>query len=156
MSAPSAAHAAFRLAFGNETLAVPTRIYQDEAELHARHADHPQLLDGLLTRHHNGFVRARALSRILSRAPATWTFPFIVELMGEYVVEILQQIEDGFEQLDPEALARFVAENTTFLDLVCQRVESYWDCYYRAIPRQDYVGFRLIRRLESLASQPVP
>ena len=152
VSDPGAAHAAFRLALDNETLAVPSRIYQDEAELRAHHANHPLALDGLLTRHHNGFVRARALARILSGAPATWTFPFIIELIGEYVVEILQQIEDGFEHLDPEALARFVADNPGFLALISQRVESYWDCYYRAIPRQDYVGFRLMRRLDALAT----
>ena len=152
VSDPGAAHAAFRLALDNEMLVVPTRIYQDEAELRTRHADHPLALDGILTRHHDGFVRARALARMLSSAPATWTFPFIIELMGEYVVEILQQIEDGFEQLDSEALARFVTDNPSFLALISQRVESYWDCYYRAIPRQAYVGLRLIRQFETLAA----
>ncbi len=152
MTDPSTEHAAFRLTLDNETLAVPTRIYQDETELRVRHADQPHILDVLLTRHHNGFVRARALARILSGDPAIWTFPFIIELTGEYVVEILQQVEDGFEQLDPEALARFVADNPAFVAVTRQRVESYWDCYYRAIPRGNYVGFHLIRRFETLAA----
>ncbi|CAN5383344.1 hypothetical protein BH10PSE3_BH10PSE3_37490 [soil metagenome] len=154
ISKPDAEHAAFRLVFDKETLAIPPRIYQDETELRGRYADHSQILDSLLTRHHDGFVRARALARILSSTPETWTFPFVIELMGEYVVEILQQIEDGFEHLNLEACTHFLTDNPAFLALTRQRVMSYWDCYYRAISRQDYVGFRLIRRLEALAPPP--
>jgi hypothetical protein len=151
VSAPDDKHAAFRLACGNDALSIPSRIYQDEAELRALHAGHSEALDAVLTRHHDGFVRARALARILAGAPATWTLPFIIALVGEYVVEILQQIDDGFVRFDPNALARFVNDNPAFLTLLRQRVASYWDCYYRAIPRREYVGFRLVARLENLA-----
>lgn len=130
---------------------MPARIYVDEAEFRRRYPDAQAVADSLLTRHHDGFVRARALARLLA-ANRAWAPPFIVQLIGEYVIEILDQIDEAFERIDPVALGGFVRGNRAFLSLTRQRVASYWDCYYRRIPRDDYVGFRLTRRLGAFAA----
>jgi hypothetical protein len=135
-------------------IAIPSRIYTHETVVALRCIGRPAIRDCLLTRHHNGFVRARSLERLLA-AGNTWTIPFIIQLVGEYVIEILDQIDDAFDAIDPRALGDFIRENPNFLALIKQRVASYWDCYYRAVRPNDYVGFRLIRRLERLA-KPSP
>jgi len=72
-------------------------------------------------------------------------------LIGEYVVEILQLIEQNLPDLDRLTFRQFAEENPQFLATTRRRVASYWDCYYRHIPKNDYVGFRLLNYLDSLA-----
>jgi hypothetical protein len=147
-------HEAFRLSVRDDVIMIPSRIYTPEPLVALLCTGKPTVRDCLLTRHHNGFVRARAVGRLLAAGKA-WTIPFIIQLVGEYIVQILDQIDDAFDTIDARALGDFVRDNPAFLALTKQRVASYWDCYYRGDPREDYVGFRLIRRLEALAPQPV-
>jgi hypothetical protein len=46
------------------------------------------------TRHHDGFVRQECVSRLLERhhgwAIPCWAIPYIVQLLGEYVMESRQ------------------------------------------------------------------
>lgn len=144
---------AFGLSVRDEVISIPSRIYTPEPLVALLCAGRPSIRDGLLTRHHNGFVRAGAVGRLLATGKA-WSIPFIVQLVGEYVVEILDQIDEAFDAIDAGALGDFVRDNPAFLALIKQRVASYWDCYYRRYASEDYVGFRLIRRLEALASPP--
>jgi hypothetical protein len=145
---------AFSLMIQGKTVVAPSRIYVGEVELREMNLHRQAAVDCLLTRHHDGFVRSRALDRVLP-INAPWTMPFIVCLIGEYVIEILDQIDAAFERIDPVALGDFVRDNPAFLSLTRQRVASYWDCYYRRVRRDNYVGFRLIRRLEALAAAPL-
>jgi hypothetical protein len=48
-------------------------------------------IDCLYTRHHDGFVRQMALQRVLA-SDETWTMPFVLQLLGEYVIEICENI----------------------------------------------------------------
>jgi hypothetical protein len=43
-------------------------------------------------RHHDGFGRQRQLKTLLD-ADEPWTAPFIVQLLGEYVIQICRDIE---------------------------------------------------------------
>jgi hypothetical protein len=146
---------AFRLSVRDKVIVIPSRVYTPEALVTLRCIGKPTIRDCLLTRHHDGFVRDRAAGRLLAVGNA-WTIPFIVQLVGEYVVEILNRIDDAFDAIDQRALGDFIHENPAFLALLKQRIASYWDCYYRTNAREDYVGFRLIRRLESLAHRSSP
>jgi hypothetical protein len=78
-----------------------------------------------------------------------WVPPFVVQLIGEYVVEIHGVIESNVAYLRQPSYVRFVAENPTFIALTRQRVISYWDCYFRqeTLNLQDHVGFRLLEAL---------
>lgn len=137
-----------RLRFAEEVLAIPKT---ESAWLVAR---------ALQTRSFDGFERQRAVNDLIP-AIEEWTAPFIVALIGEYVVEILQDIEAKLSPRGELVLATFVADNAAFWATTKQRVASYWNVYYRkygsfnserGFSRSEYVGFDLIKRLEKAAT----
>jgi hypothetical protein len=142
----------FSVYVGGETMSVPYRIYHDPALIDATHltARQRELLDCLLTRHHNGFVRERHLAGILC-AHSEWVPPFVVQLVGEYVLEILQVVSSNLDHLDRQLYRSFLQANPGYFALTKQRVISYWNCYYRWQRRADYAGFRILDFLERLA-----
>ena len=104
----------------------------------------------LLTRSTDGFERYYALEQIVT-ANRSWTIPFVVALIGEYVIEILDLIEAALPGMDEAVVARFVAENPAYLALTEARVASYWNAYYRdRSTRRGYVGSRLIAALRDI------
>ncbi len=141
---------AYEVMFGAGRLRVPYRIYVDRGALEGSSPDvDPILIDALLTRHHNGFVRAEALARLMAAAPA-WAPAYVVPLVGEYVVEIIEQIEAALIDQDAATYGAFVRANLVFMALTRQRVASYWDCYWRGRwRREEYPGARVLARLEA-------
>ena len=122
-----------------ETVAIPSRIYNEEpgASLKRPLAGTQQvILHCLYSRHSDGRVRQRRLEQIVaSREP--WVAPFVVQLAGEYVLEILDVIGRGLPGLAvPGSVQRrlygeFIARNPAFFARTERRVVSYWSCYYR-------------------------
>jgi hypothetical protein len=80
----------------------------------------------LYTRHHDGYVRQRNLDQVVS-APEAWVVPYVVQLVGEYVVEIIEVIAAALPQLtvrgSPQRAlyGRFAADNPAFIDLTAAR-----------------------------------
>jgi hypothetical protein len=64
----------------------------------------------IYTRHHDGFVRRRHLERLLE-AEVEWTGPFVFQLLGEYVVEILLVLRARQDVLQKESFVRFAGDN---------------------------------------------
>lgn len=143
----------FRAAVGNEVLIIPCRVYYDQNAITSGRLTPLQqvLLSCVLTRHHNGFVREEHLSRIIT-FPESWVPPFIIQLVGEYVVEILAEIHRNLVSLDSGVYTAFLRDNEAFWKMTKQRVVSYWNCYYRQTwwRRADYVGFQIVEYLDSL------
>lgn len=116
------------------------------------------VLHCLYTRHHDGFVRQRRLRKIIA-SEEPWIVPFVVQLIGEYVLEIVVEIRDALTDLDVQGSTQqmrfgaFIAENPAFLELTSQRVMSYWNCYYRDRLRSTYPGFSLLSSLRNAAEQ---
>jgi hypothetical protein len=75
---------------------------------------------------------------------------FVIQLAGEYVVEILNVIYNSLPALDTPIYREFLHNNPTFLGLTGQRIASYWDCYYRGHRQQEYVGFKILEFFRSL------
>lgn len=71
-------------------------------------------------------------------------------LLGEYVVEILDDIMAAMNSDLERTMCAFIVANPSYWRLTKQRVASYWDVYYRDRDRnrEEYVGFRLVRQLE--------
>ncbi len=107
----------------------------------------------LLTRSTDGYLRQRALRRIVS-IQEPWTLPYVVLLLGEYVVEIAQDILKTLPEFDQRLCIRFVQENRPLMRLLRARAASYWNCYYRPdYPEQrDYPALQALRELEVWAS----
>ncbi|MEH3067145.1 MAG: hypothetical protein PGN15_03495 [Aeromicrobium erythreum] len=86
------------------------------------------------SRHHDGRERQAWLPTLLAFDDPCAS-PFIVQLLGEYVVEIVTEIESTLRSMSPEAstmkwLAAFVNENAPFVALTRDRARSYWWEYY--------------------------
>jgi hypothetical protein len=131
----------FGVEVNSEHLAIPYRIYNPEPPgddvIAGLSATQKTVLQCLYTRHHDGFVRQRYLQQAIE-SPHAWVVSFVVQLVGEYVIEIILAIREALSDLDvsdstQQALyGRFLAENPAFLELTSQRVTSYWNCYYRS------------------------
>jgi hypothetical protein len=141
----------FSVDIGSEAVAIPYRIYHDPTSVHSKSLTRTQneLLACLLTRHHNGFIREENLDRILD-SNHEWVPPFVVQLLGEYVIEIIEAIRDNIYRLDSNAYGAFLTRNPLFYRTTKDRVASYWNCYYRHQQKKDYAGFHVIEALNRL------
>jgi len=155
----------FSVRVAGEMVSIPERIHHEPSGIDIRGLSDLQceLVDCLLTRHHDGFVRQRYLEKII-RSGNPWIPPFVIRLAGEYVIEILDVIADNLTHLDRALYGQFVWWNPEFVALTSERVMSYWNEYHRTVrgyiglpffKPDEYVGFRLMRFFKSLAqAQP--
>lgn len=138
------------LLVGGEKILVPRRLRYSEAQSTPSN-DGPiaQMAACLQTQSSNGFDRQRALRSLLP-AMQPWSAPFVVTLIGEYVVEIIEDIAGATTPSNVDAMISFISENTDYWKLTKQRVASYWNAYYRRkYTKLNYPGFQLVRTLET-------
>jgi hypothetical protein len=145
-----------------EQIAFADRIYNPEPPgelIEALSATQQLIAHCAYSRHHDGHVRQRSCERILRSAEA-WVPPYVVQLVGEYVVEIIETIraelhlDDGPGPLNV-AYGKFVAANPKLLELTRQHAVSYWNCYYRGrYSRDAYPAFSVLASLERAAPRP--
>jgi hypothetical protein len=134
-----------------EEIHIPYRIYfpePGETLLNGLNDLELTILACIYTRHHDGLVRLKYLNRLLTVNEA-WVSPFVLQLTGEYVIEIIETVSQNIELLPFELYAKFIAENQLFIDVLKQKIISYWNCYYRyrSFHFKDYVGFKLADKL---------
>lgn len=152
------AHESFEAVVGDERVAIPGRIYNALAvgdEAAALDTTGALMLRAFYTRHHDGHVREQSVQGIVEVCDL-WVAPFVVHLVGEYVVEIVQVIDTALSDLTVErslqqrTYGRFVASNPALIERTASRVASYWNEYYRAesATLSDYLPWRLLTRLE--------
>jgi len=148
----------YSVTFEGEQLTIPSRVYFD-LNLIWQHQGRSQLQQGIAwclgTCHHSGYTREESVRHILA-APQPWMAPFIVQLIGDYVVEIVQPVADALPTLAPDmqhALAAFVRDNPRYLNTVDSRTISYWMYYMPTYPaRAGYPGVRAVNYLRALAA----
>jgi len=156
-------HGSFTVAVGREDVVIPGRIYNREPPPSAFAAlsdNQATILHCLYTRHHDGFVRQRHAQEVLA-SDLPWTTPFVVQLVGEYVLEIIVAIAAALRDLDTpgstlrKRYGRFLAANPAFMELTSQRVISYWNAYYRFdYPRiYDYPAAALLASFRDAAEE---
>lgn len=139
----------FEVSLGGETIRIPARLrFRNNHADEALNGDIRLMVRCLRSRSSDGFERQRAV-RDLLRDIQPWAAPFIVALIGEYLVEILDDIAGVFGESVPEPIIEFLRENPAYWFLTKQRVSSYWNIYYRRSTRKkDYVGFKLKRQID--------
>lgn len=140
------------VSIGGEQLHIPARVYYDtERLLTAATAPGDAGLIALClgTRHHDGFVREQCLRRILT-SDAPWLAPFVVQLLGEYVIEIIELILERFSQGIEAKYLDFYQHNLAYCEGVEQRATSYWAAYYRHrfATREEYPGLMALAALK--------
>jgi hypothetical protein len=144
----------FVVQVNGEMIEIPNRVYHNPALIDVSKLDSLQrhLVECILMRHRDGYVRQKYLDKIIgSNHP--WVPAYVIQLLGEYVVEIQQLIEARLKDLEPSVYRTFSLANPEFLALTEQRVISYWDCFYRTRKRDDYVGFHVLHFFKELAAE---
>jgi hypothetical protein len=138
----------FQIKLDSEIIHIPYRIYYDEEFPTSLTENELLILDCFFTRHHNGQVRERHLINILTVNNYLVT-PFIAQLLGEYVVEILTTIKENLTPALIKNLITLKADNPEFFKKTEERIQSYWNCYYkRTILKKDYPGFQILLALK--------
>ena len=120
-------------------VAIPIRTYVEEPEggLLASLTDVQLGVSRcLLARHHDGFVRQRQIDHLVELAEP-WSTPYLLALVGEYVIEIHEALLDHLipaldvDERVHDTIAGCLASNPAWWLLVQNRVVSYWAEYYR-------------------------
>lgn len=123
----------------DETVTIPSRIFHGEPNTDDERAltdTQRVILHCLYSRHSDGWVRQRHVERVVG-ASEPWVAPFVVQLAGEYVVEVVEAICRGLPGLwvahSPERglYGEFIVGNPSFFARTEQRMVSYWSCYHR-------------------------
>lgn len=125
---------------------MPHRIdFIEDNNLHKYTETQRLILYCYYTRHHNGFIREKYLKKVI-KLNNNYVIPFVIKLLGEYVIEILNVIYQNLENIDINLYKGFNKKNIAFYELTTQQVVSYWNCYYRWLYkyRKDYVGFKIL------------
>ncbi len=146
----------FHVTVDGEQIEIPTRIYYERPTEKNLTEDEVFVLNCFFTRHHNGHVREDCLKRILVTRHYIST-PYIIQLLGEYVIEILQLIQSSLDNALLNFTIKFKEENPNYFDIIEQRVQSYWDCYYKSTnkAKENYPGFQILRSIKEYKSNLV-
>lgn len=126
-----------------ELLKIPYRVYFNEPELEKEKTltdRQKHILNCIFLRHHNGYIRQRRLEKIENSE--YWVTPFTFQLLGEYVIEILEILDEQLDDNKLENYKRFSIENSKYYQQTESRMISYWNEYYRRrFPKlKNYVG----------------
>lgn len=138
----------------DQKLVIPVRVYFDVLESNAGKnlSDLQQtILNCIYLRHDNGFVRQERLNMLLQKTDY-FTTPFTFQLLGEYVIEILYDLDRYINGQVLENYRRFIIENPRYWEKTQSRVVSYWDVYYRRSGHHNfnqYIGKKILNRLRS-------
>jgi hypothetical protein len=143
-----------------ETLIIPYRQYDRPLSSSGLAPEARLMWLAWLTRSNDGEVRQAAVRGLFER-PDNWVAPFIIQLLGEYVIEISTDIAafvDTTVVRDPawtEVFRAFWAENPGFIELSRARAASYWSEYYRDVvfKQAEFPGVRAFNTLGKLAPQ---
>lgn len=148
-----------RVSVQDEDVEIPYRIYNPVPPNRSlrRLPDRSRLVAGCIySRHHDGYVRESACAQIVASAEP-WVVPYVIRLLGEYVVEIsaliLQRLTEQ-SAFSWSGYVRFARANEDYLALTEQRAISYWACYYRhAYARDEYPALVALDKLRRGASE---
>lgn len=141
------------LILDGEKLTIPGRVYFDKPnDFLASSLTKIQqiILDCIYLRHHNGYVRQGRLEKLKNNNEYFVT-PYVFQLLGEYVIEILEIINLQADELKLKNFAQFVNENQKYWMQTESRMISYWNEYYRrpTYPKiKDYVGYEIMKKIK--------
>jgi hypothetical protein len=143
----------FEVLIDEERIDIPYRIYLDlpsQELIELLTAKQTHILNCYLTRHHNGYIREQFLRKIMI-LNEPWVIPYISQLIGEYILEILIVINNNIENIQIKEYTYFFKHNPLFFPRLKQRVISYWDCYYKNefMDFNEYIGNKIIKHFES-------
>jgi len=143
----------------NENIYIPYRIYFEEISQNAFEnfsTIQKSILCCLYTRHHNGYVREKylgllklQLSEEILKDNEEWIIPFVMKLVGEYVIELIDLSKEIIDKFSDNAIETFKVKNPSFIRTLRSQIISYWNEYYRKdypeLWGEGYVGFKVYK-----------
>ena len=125
----------FKVLVRGEVLSSPDRVYYLPNDLLSLIAtstgDTRTLALSLETRHRDGHILEECLRQLVA-VDRPWVVPFVVQLVGEYVIEIVEAIAAAIHAANAAQFSDFVLKNPMFMATTRRRATSYWDCYHRS------------------------
>lgn len=140
-----------KINYKEEVLSIPGRIYFDQ-NIDSLEGGLTKVQRSILncigTRHFDGKVRERYLRKVMGNSEG-FEIPFVFQLLGEYVVQIIEII-DPFIKDHMSSFLDFVIENPEYFRKTEDRMRSYWYCYYkREYPDiTKYPGYKILNDLK--------
>jgi len=136
---------------GGEAIRIPSRVYFPEPPdrlVASLSETQKTIVAALYTRHHDGFVRQGWLEEIIAN-PAAWLAPFVLQHLGEYVIEIINVLASRCNELKEDRYHQFIQSNAAFCDITCRRIVSYWSCYFHwSTPKfADHVAYQVTKEI---------
>lgn len=150
--------------FEGATLIVPRRGYYSVELVDAAigGSDDGAIVAACLgARSHDGYLRQLSIEALL-REPRPWSVPYLVEAVGEYVVEILQVLEGRLPGEFGSHFAAYLIANEDHFSRLCRQCVSYWNEFDRyryegLYPDWNtYPGARIIADLTATAQSLEP
>ncbi|SHN73176.1 hypothetical protein SAMN05444395_107180 [Flavobacterium fryxellicola] len=135
-----------------ELLTIPYRVYFNEPDIEKETTltnRQKSILNCIFLRHHNGYVRQNRLEKIENNE--YWITPFTFQLLGEYVIEIVEVLDEQLDDNKLENYKRFAIENSKYYQQTESRMISYWNEYYRRkFPKlKNYVGGIIFNQIKT-------
>ncbi|KOF01408.1 hypothetical protein OB69_17715 [Roseivirga seohaensis subsp. aquiponti] len=136
-----------------EQLIIPYRVYFDEPDIESETdlTDRQKIiLNCIFLRNHNGYLRERRLNNLIAK-DEKWIIPFTIQLIGEYVFEILEVLDEHINKKTINDYYSFTTENPKYWQQTESRMISYWNEYYRRkFPKlKEYLGTALVKRINN-------
>lgn len=117
----------------SKELKIPYRLYFNEPSPESEKTlteKQQAILNCIYLRHHNGYLRQNRLEK-LKGLNYYWITPFTFQLLGEYVCEILEVLDNQLDDSQLENYKRYALENPKYWQQTESRMISYWNEYYR-------------------------
>lgn len=114
-------------------LEIPYRIYNnlpDFSQMNHLSDQEFAIICCLYSRHWDGYVRQEMIKKLIEMKFQDFMTPYVFLLIGEYVVEIINDI-GPFVEKNRDSFIGFINGNHDFKVLTYQRMVSYWNEYYR-------------------------
>ncbi len=144
----------------DEYIALPGRLYFTEPNLEQENSltkTQINILNCIYTRHFDGHIRERRLNNLLNN-DEFWIIPFKVHLLGEFVMEILIELDKHITEKNITEYKKFVLDNPKFWIQTKSRMVSWWNADYR-YPKftniKDYIGYKIIKRINNTRLQKI-
>lgn len=127
-----------------EVLEIPTRVYFNEPAIEKeKQLSEVQraIVHCIYLRHHNGYVRQQRLQALVNQNDA-FIIAYKFGLLGEYVVEILQDLEKHITAENIDRFVAFARENPKYFVRVESKMAGSWNTHYRWKYRKlrEYIG----------------
>ena len=120
----------FKVLVEGSELSIPYRLYTDIYRPLNMTEDQSLVWSCLYTRMSDGNTRERFLKEIIL-VEHPYVVPFVIQLCGEYVHEIISIIHKNIELLNLSLYKDFITNNPEYISKTKQRIISYRNCYFQ-------------------------